>query len=357
MENEKINVFVPKETAEILEKDARLFEIFKRDGVTVNMNHFLSRLLIGYYDMYTEAYEKMCSQIASVLEEIGLQNAAQRSAGADLVIKKAVFSDPPKKKGLLAKRISLKPTASTLPILINIERNLTDDTMSRYLCRLFTSYTQKPTNERERIIFKSTYDLLQRANKARLLFSFMLNWDANQIHEVLPYSIEISKEELHNYLLCQEYIPERKVYEARTYRLNRISQGQISVKSIPFDKEVQRHLDLMKHYGPQYPINDDEECCVRLSEEGVHLFNRIYFGRPVVDRIEKKDNMAYYYFRCSQFQLYTYFRRFDRDHAIIVYPEALRLKMIESYQTALDTYASLTESQLRELYQQQNSQC
>ena len=54
--------------------------------------------------------------------------------------------------------------------------------------------------------------------------------------------------------------------------------------------------------------------------------------------------MAYYYFKGSQFQLYTYFRRFDQDHAIIVYPEELRQKMIESYQTALDTYMSMSGS-------------
>lgn len=345
MENEKINVFVPKETAETLEKDARTFELFKRDSMTVNMNRFLSQLLTGYYDMYTVAYENMRDQITSVLEETGFHNGPQQSVAADLLIKRVLFADPPKKKGQLAKRISLKPTASTMPILNNIEKHLNGDTMSRYLCRLFTSYTQKPLNERERIIFKPTYDLLQRACKTRHPFSFTTNWRTEVIHEVLPYCIDISKEELHNYLLCQEYIPDRNTYEARTYRLNRISQAQLSAKSIPEDEDVRRHLDMMRHYGPQYPINNDEECCVRLTEEGIHLFNRIYFGRPELDRIEKKENAVYYYFKCSQFQLYTYFRRFDQDHAIIVYPDSLRQMMINSYQMALDTYASLSDNQ------------
>ena len=345
METEKINIFVPNEIAEILEKDAKTFEIFKSGSMVVNMNRFLSQLLIGYYDVYTAAYEKMRDQIIVVLEETGQKDKLIHAETADLLIKKVLFADAPKKKGVLAKRISLKPTTSTMAILINIESHLSGDTMSRYLCRLFTSYTQKPLNERERIIFKPTYDLLQRACKSKQPLSFTLNWDPLTIHEVLPYCIDISKEELHNYLLCQEYIPSRDTYEARTYRLNRISQGQLSAKSIPVSKDVRRHLDMMKYYGPQYPINSDEECCVRLTEEGIHLFNRIYFGRPLVDRIEKKDNMAYYYFKCSQFQLYTYFRRFDQDHAIIIYPETLRRKMIKSYQTALDTYTSISGGQ------------
>ena len=346
METEKINVFVPSETASILEKDARTFEIFKNDNKTINTNRFLSQLLIGYYDVFTASYKKMQDQISSVLDSIGIQDNAKQSSTADLLIKKVLFPETPKRRGQHARRLSLKPTAATLGILNNIEKNLAGDTVSQYLCRLFTSYTLKPLNERERIIFKSTYDFLMRACTTRQPFSFTLSWNNEVVHEVLPWCIDVSKEELHNYLLCQEYIPDKEKpdqgrYEARTYRLNRITHEQLSANTMPIDQDVLRHLNMMKHYGPQYPINDDEECCVRLTEEGIHLFNRIYFGRPVIDRTEKKPDGTYYYFKGSKFQLYTYFRRFDKDHAIILYPKSLRDQMIEAYQAALDTYSAL----------------
>lgn len=348
MESDKINVFVPTEIADILEKDARAFEIYKADGSSVNMNRFLSQLLTGYYDVYTATYKQMCEQIFSVLESTGLQDAVQLASTTDLLIKNVMFPETPKKRGKLARRISLKPTASTLPILINIEKNLIGDTMSRYLCRLFASYTLKPLNERERIIFKDTYEFLLKACKSQHPFSFVQIWNKEVIHEVLPYCIDVSREELHNYLLCQEFIPDKDNpgkghYEARTYRINRISHEQFSAHTIPADDNVRRHLDMMKYYGPQYPINDDDECCVRLTEEGLHLFNRIYFGRPIVDRTEKNSDGTYcYYFKGSKFQLYTYFRRFDKDHAIILYPKSLRVQMIEAYQAALNSYSSLS---------------
>lgn len=347
MESDKINVFIPTEIADVLEKDARTFEIYKADGTTVNMNRFLSQLLTGYYDVYTATYNRMCKQISSVLESAGLQDTSQLSSAADLLVKKILFPEMPKRRGKIARRLSLKPTASTIPILINIEKNLNGDTVSRYLCRLFTSYALKPLNERERIIFKETYEFLLKACKLQRPFSFVQIWNKEVIHEVLPYCIDISREELHNYLLCQEFIPDRENpgkghYEARTYRMNRISHEQFSVHAIPADRTVRRHLEMMKFYGPQYPINDDEECCVRLTETGIQLFNRIYFGRPIFDRIEMKENGAYYYFKGSKFQLYTYFRRFDKDHAIILYPESLRVQMIEAYQAALDTYSTLS---------------
>ncbi len=344
MDTEKINVFVPTGTAEILKRDARIFEIFKTDHTSVNMNRFLSLLLVGYYDTYTSVYKQMRDQISSVLESTGHYSGQQQADTADLVIKKVILPESPKKKGQHAQRISLKPTAATMAILINIENQLHGDSMSQFLCRLFTSYTVKPLNERERIIFKATYEFLLKACESRHPFSFMTTWNNEVIHEVLPYCIAVSKEELYSYLLCQEYIPLSGRYEARTYRLNRITNTVLTANTIPPDKNVHRHLEMMKHYGPQYPINDDEECCVRLSETGIQLFNRIYFGRPIIDRIEKKADGTYYYFKASKFQLYTYFRRFDKDHAIILYPESLRLQMIESYQTALSAYASLESS-------------
>ena len=56
METDKINVFIPRKTAEILEKDAQSFEIFKAGSTALNMNRFLSRILVGYYDVYTSTY-------------------------------------------------------------------------------------------------------------------------------------------------------------------------------------------------------------------------------------------------------------------------------------------------------------
>ena len=52
---EKINIYVPDETRLQLKNDAELFEIFKRDRRTVNLNQFLSLVLCGYYDEYCSA--------------------------------------------------------------------------------------------------------------------------------------------------------------------------------------------------------------------------------------------------------------------------------------------------------------
>ena len=51
-EQEKINIYVPREVGELLDSDNEMFEVFKRDGRTLNRNQFLTQLVTGYYDVY-----------------------------------------------------------------------------------------------------------------------------------------------------------------------------------------------------------------------------------------------------------------------------------------------------------------
>lgn len=104
------------------------------------------------------------------------------------------------------------------------------------------------------------------------------------------------------------------------------------------DDSVVCNLDRMLQYGPQYMINDGEESCVRLTESGVRNFSRIYYGRPMVERVEDKEDGHYYYFNCSKDQIFFYFRRFGYEDAEIISPEPLRKKMIDFHSMALKMY-------------------
>ena len=82
-----------------------------------------------------------------------------------------------------------------------------------------------------------------------------------------------------------------------------------------------------------YAINDDEETCVRLTEIGKKNYNRIYFGRPNVERIDGD----LYYFRCSRTQLEFYFRRFGKD-AVVLKPQQIKDDITEFFKEAYLTY-------------------
>ena len=331
----KISIFVPEKTAQLLESDARQFEIFKKDMQTVNMNRFLSMLIVGYYNSYTEQYRHTCDQIMEVLQKRGMNHPEDLRASAADIFRSVILPEASKRKGVISRRISLKPTSATEPILLYLDNDLNGDSVSQYFCRMLMSYARNPLSIREQIVHKDTYEFLQKACRNKQSISFITNRKHESVHEVLPYALSVGKDELFNYLLCQEQNKESGKYEAATYRLCRIAKAR-RVRTISvLSDDVKRHLDKMDLYGAQYAINDDEEACVKLSENGVRLFNRIYFGRPAVNRIEKDGENSLYFFDCSRNQLFLYFRRFEAENAIVLYPESLQQQIIEFHRKAL----------------------
>ena len=61
-QNKKIKIYISKSTADILNKDAELFEFFKQNG-TVNRNAFLNTLIVNYIDRYQLLRNSMTSAI------------------------------------------------------------------------------------------------------------------------------------------------------------------------------------------------------------------------------------------------------------------------------------------------------
>ena len=335
---EKINIYVPENIGKMLEGDAVMFEVYKKDGRTVNKNRFLGMLIKGYYDDYISearvAYETILSAIDS--KKLSLQEKEQI---ADSVLKNSILSAVPSRKGKHPARLSLKPTKDTETLIQQILIDLGGkDYISQYFCRMFMSYCDKPFSKREQIIFKDNYEILQESCSNKQSISFKTIWNEKNIHEVIPYKVVTGPEEMFNYLLCAEINSVTGEQETKTYRLNRIDRINYGKSMGSINDKVRHNLELMIQYGPQYMINDDEESCVRLSSYGVKSFNRIYYGRPQFERIEVKDEQTYYYFKCSLDQLFLYFKRFEGDAAEIIYPKALRERMIRFHADSLDTY-------------------
>ena len=335
---EKINIYVPDNVGRILENDASLFEIFKRDGRTVNKNRFLSMLITGFYGQYVQEYTQKYDAIKKEMAGV-VKSAEKRDLLADSILKNVILPEVPTRKGKNPKRLSLKPTKDTESLIVKIMTDLGDsDYISQYFCRLLMSYCDKPLNEREQIIFRDNYELLDEACKSNRPVAFTTIWNKDVVHEVIPYRVVIGQGEMFNYLVCAEQDERNGVQVAKTFRINRITNLNRSNRMGTISDDVKRHLDMMLHYGPQFAINDDEEICVKLTDYGEKSYNRIYYGRPMGDRIEHGEDAHYYYYKCSADQVFLYFRRFTGNSAEIIRPEALRLRMRKFHADALKQY-------------------
>lgn len=331
---EKINIYVPEAVGRELENDAMLFEIFKKDGRTINKNRFLSMLIRGYYNTYEEETQKVYAALSEKLDKLIVDDDSKKDI-VTAIINDVFRTKVPTRKGKKPARWSLKPTVDTEGMINQIMDNLGgDDYISQYFCRLLVSYCEKSFPERERIVFKSNYELIEKAITSSRGIMFNTIWDGRKNHYVFPYKLVVGREEMFNYLLCCERDERTGKLQAKSYRLNRIAKIDYSSKVMELPDLLQEKLEKMVEYAPQFAINDDEECCVRLSEYGIRSFNRIYYGRPQVERVEERDDGIYYFFSCSEDQVYLYFKRFEGDSAEVIYPKRLRNRMKKFYTAA-----------------------
>ncbi|MBR1710996.1 MAG: WYL domain-containing protein [Clostridia bacterium] len=339
---EKIKFYVPERTDLVIRRDAEHFEIYKPNGTEVNLNRFLSMLIVGYYNSYKQERNETAEAIKETVAPY-LRSNKQKEELTEQLMDHVILPEVSRRKGKQSIPMSLKPTYDTDPIITEINQSLvgTNDYISQYLRRMLMSYCEKPIYEREKIIFKEKVELLESACSSGRELSFSTTTNPQMIHHVIPYELTHGSEERFNYLLGQEYVEAFKQNMAVSYRLCRINRPSYGLSSGTLDEAIKQKLEKTKKCSPQYAINDETETCVRLSEKGQQSFQMIYFGRPTVSRKEKaEDGSMLYYFQSSTDQVYRYFIRFNAGEAEVLYPEQLRDNLRKFYEAAFRVYKS-----------------
>ncbi len=339
--DEKFYVGVPADTYATLNRDAEQFGIYRDNSSEVNMNRFLSLLLLGYYRKYKQERNEKTIRIRETLSP---WIRVQKKAGelAEQMMEEIVLPEVPKRKGKNPERLSYKPTRETDQIITEIKENY--PAYTQYLCRMFMSYCEKPIHERERIVFHDTAVFLKEACKGKSEIVFTTTNNPGRLHYVIPYDLVTGAEEMNNYLLCQEYNQYNQRLEPVSYRLCRIRKPDYSETSGILDKEVARYLDLMKKNGPQYVITEDTEICVKLTPGGQKSYRHIYFARPAFDRIEKLENGdALFFFSASRDLVFRFIIRFRAGEAEIISPPDLRDRIHQHFRESLFPYENSQE--------------
>ncbi|MBR4162110.1 MAG: WYL domain-containing protein, partial [Solobacterium sp.] len=224
--------------------------------------------------------------------------------------------------------ISLKPTKKSSSIISYIQNELTKNiSLSGYFRNLFDSYVSMPQDEREKIIFRETYEIIQKAIQQKKKLSIATYRKPDYFHHLSPYTLSSSKEELFNYLLGAK---ENRIC---SFRVSRIRTIVIEEEKSFITKEQLVLLKKMEQYGPQFMISREEEIVVKLGQRGKELYQALYLHRPAVDHIEGD----LYYFYCSEEQIRQYFSRFGK-YAEIIKPEYLRNELKQFYKEAYEIY-------------------
>lgn len=324
--DDKIKISIPKMVLDLLHKDCVDFKVCKENGEP-NFNLFINKLICNFCREFCAAEESLHTDIQTAIDDVPER------------YKEKVFTNVLK---LLSKRteevenrdtvtFSFKTTKLSENARFYIQNVILPiQSQSSFYRKMLVVYSGKPKNEREKIIYKEHYDVLQKALKKNLLVSIQL--DSGVLAGVSLHSVHSSKDELFNYVLL--FNNKQNV----TLRLSSIRN--VTVLTTPAcipDKNVAM-FDRQVVCSVQYPIysTDDEPIKVKLSPKGKQLFDKIYLYRPTPVSIDGDV----YTFNCSGNQLLYYFERFG-EHALILEPKRLGVFMRNYYYYALKKYRTL----------------
>lgn len=322
-EMEKLNIRIPSAVKQRLDDDAALFEITKENG-EINRNEFLNRIIDGYYPQYDENYARLEKNIHSIIGD-----NLKASEVMDCVLKELQgYQMKPSIKNNCT--ISFKPwTRLSRSIDRILTKNQTTDAHPRNLLPVLTNYLNEPLYIRERYIFKDSLEVLSRACNSRSQISITLKSSPDIARSILPYKLAVSEERF-NYLLCQEWDNYRGDMIPRTFRLSNINSDICyEAKTLTPSTHVLSLLDKMNSLDPAYIIEDEKYIIIQMDEESVDNYKRISFGRPPHIRIEENR----YFFDCSEYQAYLYFRRFSGIR--VIEPKSLSDKIRDFHLQAL----------------------
>lgn len=325
---EKIKVSIPKAVLDVLKKDCADFKVTKANG-SPNMNAFYNILLSNFYEEFANIEEKTHDAIRAAVAIV--PDYYREKVFLDTV---RVFTDAA--RGAEGKQPSavfaFKPSKISEKAVLYIEKILLkNESISSFYRRLFSAYAQKTKNEREKIIHKENYELLQKALRKGVKVCLALQ-SGDVIESASLHSVTAAKDELFNYVLCHN--GKQNV----TVRLASVR----SVSLLPAKSEIPEDCAALfarqVACAAQYPMyaSDREPIRVQLSEKGKKLFEKIYLYRPTPVSVDGDV----YTFDCSANQLLYYFERFG-DSALILSPKKLGIFMRNYYYFAYKKYKSL----------------
>lgn len=334
MENENLTLYINQKIANQLNSDKIHFH---NNG---SKSEFIKKIIVNYHPEYNK-------------EKINLRNKIQESINSEAKSKNIKSIDSSniawnitkyleessldknfKKKIKIHLRINSKDDAFEL-ILNSKPKNAS---MSGFLENILYSYLEKPLYEREKIIFKETYNELKTAISRKQqvkIKSKSNNSNILKIKKIDPYEICVSEEELFNYVLYKEN--KEGIETVRSIHLYNIQFVYIQPSNSNFNEEDIIKFNRMKRNGVQFSINDNTIYKIKLTEKGMHFYKNIkYLEKPkALEGSETENDILL--FDCSRTQLENYFASFYEEFEILE-PESYRNEFKQKVLTMSEKY-------------------
>lgn len=291
----------------------------------VNPDEYMSSRRQMFQDSFLECFEAKKMK----------KNVLEANAG---IINKLVYNAMEREKKEFIEK-NVLPTYSGEKVYIDANsiaklENVGDETIVvyrkpyKFVSALIENYTRHTFSERERIIRKEKYNIIENAIDRKLCLQIELN---SKKYVVKP--IEIIPDNRGNYLLCMSSNADEYIYTTQAPRISNIkSVTKLSVKGSVTKEEKLEAFKYVKDKGIANVGNERKIYKVKMTNKGKEIYRRIVSKDVSLIKIEGDI----YYMECSEYTICFFLRSFGKE--AVVLDKELKERYISFYKEALEAY-------------------
>ena len=322
----------------VVEED---MENFSDEGGDNNLSGFLNTIFVNFYEsanasisMRLDEYKEKMATFLSGVQYKMLPEKAKRAFLDQLVHDKKEELATLLDTYVRGEGRKFRLNVQACEILADSEEDrFYDGKVGKYLKAIFEEYTLLPYDAREKIFFRETFDMIQKAIQKKCELKIELI-DGKKI-EFSPYKVAVEKAGTFHYLVGKQmgkYGKPRFV----SYRLARLRSVRplVSKKTLMTKDDVDKLQHLLLERGPQFLSGGTLEIKMRLTEQGYITYRRSIRGRPPIYGVEEGN---IYVFHCTLSQALYYFYKFGPD-ATPVSPESVVQRFKSTLEASLASY-------------------
>lgn len=212
----------------------------------------------------------------------------------------------------------------------------------KYIKAILENYSRKTFYDRESIFYKPIIDKvnghIHRPKEDRGLTPIVMK-DGSKYY-VKPHRFSNNYEAPYHYLICMSSTEPSGEYRPASIRVSRIAnvkdcttsyRKKLSSKD---ETVLERHA---KETGVPYMLGDLMEFEIRLTQQGLDMYNSMYYQRPIYNSIINEGSTYLLTFNSTERQIENYFFALAKE-AEIISPESTREWMKNRYHAAWNSY-------------------
>lgn len=208
-----------------------------------------------------------------------------------------------------------------------------------YIKALLEEYSLLSFIEREKIILRETYEIIESACIQHEMLQIKTG-NPVQIYVVHPYKIVHDPLNVQDYLVCYSQKEEASAKKEASFSLLRIANVKKYRRSAFLSKsDIARLENSITQKSVAFFVGDAEKIVVRLTSVGKEWYQRRLYNRPEIADIYEATNE--YHFYCPEWQALMYFLPFG-ENAEILQPGSLRDELQQIYEKAYFAYRKQT---------------